>query len=314
MALFWTIMLACSLFWNFHDSRREFESLAIQEARAIFNKDLAFRMWATSHGGVYVPTDDRTPPNPYLKHIADRDIVTPSGKNLTLMNPAYMLRQIMDEYPSQYGSRGHITSLKPLWRGNEPDEWERKALMSFETGTEEVSEFTKFNGGIYLRLMKPMYTKEGCLLCHGSQGYKVGDVRGGVGVSVPMSQFHDIQRHNNNINILTHGLVWIIGLIGITVFTTRERKIEEKRDKAEASVIESEAFLKTIIDSVAEPIMVIGTDYRIRMMNRTARDTISQATEGMFCYTASHDQETPCTGDDHQCPLTQVLQTREPYS
>jgi PAS domain S-box-containing protein len=312
LALLWTLLLMGSLIWNIHDSQRESQNLAIQEARALFAKDLAFRTWATSHGGVYVPLNARTPANPNLKHIPDRDLVTPSGVKLTLMNPAYMLRQIMSEYPSQYGARGHLTSLKPLWEGNVPDEWETKALRAFENGVEEVFEFNKTKGETALRLMKPMYTKEGCLLCHSFQGYKVGDVRGGVGVSVPMTQFHELQIHHNIVNIISHSGLWIIGLIGILLFSNKEKKIEIKRIKAETSVAESEAFLKTIIDGVAEPIMVIGTDYKIRMMNRKAKEAVAHAEEGMFCYSASHKQDTPCTGDNHQCPLTQVLQTREP--
>jgi hypothetical protein len=33
--------------------------------------------------------------------------------------------------------------------------------------------------------MKPLVTQEGCLKCHEHQGYKVGDIRGGVSVYVP---------------------------------------------------------------------------------------------------------------------------------
>ncbi len=74
------------------------EQLAKQIAGAHFDKDQAFRPWATSHGGVYVPIDARTPPNPYLEHVSERDLLTPWGKELTLMNPGYMLRQLHEEF------------------------------------------------------------------------------------------------------------------------------------------------------------------------------------------------------------------------
>ncbi len=41
------------------------------------------------------------------------------------------------------------------------------------------------NPAYAMRLMKPMVTKESCLKCHTHQGYKVGDIRGSVSVSVP---------------------------------------------------------------------------------------------------------------------------------
>src|SRR5689334_19254807 len=67
-------------------------ALAAAQARASFEKDIAYRRWVTARGGVYVPVSEATPPNPHL-HLDERDITTPSGRHLTLVNPAYMTRQ-----------------------------------------------------------------------------------------------------------------------------------------------------------------------------------------------------------------------------
>ena len=123
-----SIVIATSLTWNLRKNSEEIRNMAENIAQASFLKDQAFRFWATPHGGVYVPATDRTPPNPYLEHITDRDIEKPDGTKLTLMNPAYMLRQMMEEYSGLYGVKGRITSLKYLYEGNKPDEWETKAL------------------------------------------------------------------------------------------------------------------------------------------------------------------------------------------
>jgi hypothetical protein len=128
---------------------------------------------------VYVPVTDKTPPNPYLSHIKERDIKTPDGKALTLMNPAYMLRQTMETYKSLYGVRGHITSLKHFRPETAPDQWEKSALQEFERGVKEIHAVAEMNGKPYYRYMEPMIVKTGCLKCHGHQGYKEGDVRGG---------------------------------------------------------------------------------------------------------------------------------------
>jgi signal transduction histidine kinase/CheY-like chemotaxis protein len=88
-SIVWTLIITGSLTWNIINERKQTRELAIKEARANFDKDQAFRLWAAKHGGVYVPPDKRTPPNPYLSHIPDRDVVTTGGKHLTLMNPAY---------------------------------------------------------------------------------------------------------------------------------------------------------------------------------------------------------------------------------
>ena len=119
----WSALIAASLFWGILQERQQIHSLAEQEARANFKKDQAFRLWATRHGGVYVPVNDRTPSNPYLAHLPHRDVRTDSGQQLTLMNPAYMLRQLMEEFQELYGVKGDITSLQPLNPENRPDPW-----------------------------------------------------------------------------------------------------------------------------------------------------------------------------------------------
>ena len=184
LIVIWTIIVICLLALDFLQIERVQREMAKIEARANFNKDQAFRFWAAKHGGVYVPINSRTPPNPFLSHVPERDITTESGKALTMMNPAYMLRQMMEEYEDLFGVRGHITSIKHYRPETAPDEWERSALMAFERGDKEVSEFTEIEGKPYLRLMQPMIAKKSCLKCHAKKDYKMGDVRGGVSISV----------------------------------------------------------------------------------------------------------------------------------
>ncbi|MCI5167041.1 MAG: DUF3365 domain-containing protein [Candidatus Electrothrix sp. GM3_4] len=185
----WTAVIALSLAWNIHVERRRLSESVENEARSHFNKDQAFRFWAASHGGVYVPLTEKTPANPNLSHIPERDIVTPSGKKLTLMNPAYMLHQMMEQSEKLYGVKGRITALRFLNPDNAPDEWEEKALHAFKQGVKEVFEYTDIKGEPYLRLMRPMVAKADCLKCHVKQGYREGDVHGGVGTALPMASY-----------------------------------------------------------------------------------------------------------------------------
>ena len=114
VALSWTILIVVVAYWDYQQSYSSSWEAAKAGARNSYDKDLAHRRWASLHGGVYVPISAETPPSPYLAHIPERDIATPSGKKLTLMNPAYMARQVHEMGGKQYGLRGHITSLKPM--------------------------------------------------------------------------------------------------------------------------------------------------------------------------------------------------------
>lgn len=231
--LVWSALLGGFLYYDVQLARQHIEALARKEARANFNKDKAFRLWATRHGGVYVPIDERTPPNPALAHIPERDIQTPAGKRLTLMNPAYMLRQLMEEFGDLYGIKGKITSFKLLNPNNAPDAWEAEAMHQFERGTEEVFEFADIGGEPYLRLMGVMQVQQGCLKCHGSQGYQVGEVRGGVGVSVPMRPYLDEQDASIRQKLLIFGAIWGVGLSVILIWTVlAHRRLREKAETA----------------------------------------------------------------------------------
>ena len=232
MLVLWTAIVGALFIFNFMSIRKEFPALARLEAIASFNKDVVYRRWGTIHGGVYVPITEKTPPNIYLK-VQEREILTPSGKKLTLVNPAYMTRQAHELGKEQYGLKGHITSLKPLNPGNAPDPWETEALKSFEHGKLEITTVEKIEGTPYFRLIRPFITEEGCLKCHAHQGYKVGDIRGGISLSVPMEPyFAAAQRRIVQIAIgLT--LLWLLGVGGILVGMSHIRNRIREKEAAE---------------------------------------------------------------------------------
>ena len=229
LVAFWTLSVGGSLAWNLRQQSSEVRALALQTARALYDKDLLYREWASGHGGVYVPVSEGTLPNPHLK-AANRDITTPAGVRLTLMNPAYMTRQVFELQAQRLGIQGHITSLKPVRAENAPDEWEAGALEAFERGAAEVNEVTQWRGRAHLRLMKPLVTTQSCLRCHREQGYRAGDIRGGISVAVPMALFGSTGSVKTL--ALAHGGLWLLGLAGMGTGWSRIRRHLRERDEA----------------------------------------------------------------------------------
>jgi hypothetical protein len=191
-----TVFFLSAFFIDIKQELKSVDQYALIEGKASYNKDLLYRRWASMHGGVYVPVTDVTLPNPALSHIPDRDVTTENGVRLTLVNPAYMTRQVHEIAGSQYGVKGHITSLNPIRPENGPDAWEAKTLQLFETGESEKSSVESIDGIKYFRYMHAMVVEESCLKCHAIQGYKVGDIRGGISVSVPMDMYDKIAVSN----------------------------------------------------------------------------------------------------------------------
>jgi signal transduction histidine kinase/CheY-like chemotaxis protein len=307
----WTLLIAGLSLWGARQEMHTAREMARIQARTHFNKDQALRLWSTTHGGVYVPTNERTPPSPYLDHIPERDIETPSGRKLTLMNPAYMLRQMMEEYSDLYGVKGHITSLKPLRPENAPDEWERTALAAFERGEKEVFEFVEVDGALFLRQMRSMITKKGCLKCHESQGYKVGDVRGGVGVSIPMAPLFAMARAGIIGWTLKLALVWLLGLggIGLASMSIRKRMrkyydhLEEKVEERTTELAEANNQLQEEVEERmrAEGELLKYRDHLEEMVKErtselaVAKESAESASraKSVFLANMSHELRTP---------------------
>ncbi|MHC4323354.1 MAG: PAS domain-containing protein [Planctomycetota bacterium] len=236
----WTVFVSLVLLWSLIQQNRETLEAVRVQAKTAFEKDLAYRRWAAMHGGLYVPATEQTPPNPYLASVDEREITTPSGRRLTLMNPAYMTRQVHEMETEQHGLRGHITSLNPIRPANAADAWETEALRAFEKGAKEVSSVEKLDNQAYMRLMYPMVTEQSCLKCHAEQGYKVGDLRGGISVSVPMAPLQAVARGHMAALVLGHGLIWLLGIVGIYIGGRNARHSLRDHDRAEETLKISE--------------------------------------------------------------------------
>lgn len=236
----WTIVIAGIFVWAYHEAQSAGFVIARGALVESFNKDLVYRRWASIHGGVYVPVTSENPANQYLAHVPDRDISTPAGAKLTLVNPAYMTRQVQELAAKQYGHKGHITSLRPLRPENKADEWEAQALQAFEQGEKEKLSFEVMNGEPYLRLMRPFVTEEQCLKCHAIQGYKVGDIRGGISVSTPWGPIE--QAIYTQIRFVAMGFtgIWLLGILGIFWARSAVKSNLEDRRKAEQERMEME--------------------------------------------------------------------------
>jgi len=225
----WTALIILSVIWNIYQNHQDTHAKALIEAKTYYELNLAYRKWGSMLGGVYASVDKVTP-NPYLI-VPERDVTTTDGKRLTLLNPAYMTRMVFELIKSKSDLpvvNSKLTSLKSLNPDNTPDEWERKALLSFEQGKKEANLFTYINGIPYLRFIKPFVTEESCLRCHGNQGYKAGDIRGGISFDIPLRPYYDSEAKTRNIIILSHIFLWLIVSWGIFVFSKKQKEALDK--------------------------------------------------------------------------------------
>lgn len=273
-------------------------AIARERGAALFSLIETTREWNAEHGGVYVPLDDKTQPNPYLRHPA-RDLETVDGRRLTMINPAFMTRQIADLAARVNGIQLHITSLDPIRPANQPDPWEAQALQRFEAGEAEVLALIDMAGGAAHRYMAPLFVREPCLSCHAEQGYALGDIRGGISVTMPadvlVARRDELLLRAAALYLvafaltagLMHGLlrlnarhVRVVRRINAEqeqLIATRTRELAEANRKlvsevalhqrSERQLAASEARYRAIFESAAEGIMFTDAASRIVQVN-----------------------------------------------
>lgn len=264
----WTIVISASLLWNMTHLRQMTLEIAHLEVKLALEKDVVYRDWIGKHSVVYVAVTEETPPNPYLSHIPERDITTPSGRRLTLMNPEYMTRQIYEHTKKEYSAYIRITSLNPLNPENSPDSWEAKALKAFERGEKEISSVEKIEQKDYMRLMRPLMIETECLKCHAKDGYKEGDIRGGISVAVPMEPLWANEHSQKKMYALVHLLLWLVGLTGIGMGMQKIKKNERVRREAEESLQEAYAEVEQKVEERTAELRVINEALQKEIIER----------------------------------------------
>lgn len=238
--IIWTALITISVSWEYYHIKERTTATANVQAHLAYDKDVLYRKWNAEHGGVYVPVTESTSPNPYLSHLAERDITSSSGRKLTLINPAYMTRQV-NELAQRQKSHLYtrITSLRNIRPLNAPDAWESKALQRVEHGEKEVVALGNKNGKRVMRLLVPFITEKECLKCHAQHGFKEGDIRGGISIMTDMEPLFAIERKRLVHLFIIYSLLWSAGLLLILYESRRFIRNEIARIRAEDELLKA---------------------------------------------------------------------------
>jgi diguanylate cyclase (GGDEF)-like protein len=208
---------------------------ALAQARSYVDLVVTTRAWNAHYEGVYVEKKPGVETNPFLLRLGlTPDITTSDGRVLTMRNPAIMTREVSDMLLKRGGAAFSLTSLNPVNPANSPDAWERTTLKSFTSGTKEAWTTDRSKPVPLLRYMRPLFVESTCMACHASQGYRVGDIRGGVSVSVPLTD--EVRTLRENALWLTLAMLGSTAvLLGLTYLLIR--RLSTNIDEAEANLV-----------------------------------------------------------------------------
>lgn len=191
------------------------------EAKTVAEQVVSFRTWMENSDLIWVR--QLTPDfHDYLGVKMLRE-----GEKMFSKNPDLATRELSTVVSkSSAQATFRVTSDNFRSPANEPDSFEKMAVNKFK-GDEEISFVENIEDGKY-RYAQPIYVKTACLNCHGDPkdapieiiekygnqrafGYKVGDVRGIISVTLPDIEIDEVI--SSFINPATIGLIAVAFLV-----------------------------------------------------------------------------------------------------
>ncbi len=215
--LFWLAIISLSLIWNLRQLDGIVRDMALERGRSLFQMVRQTKI------------------DPLLMQ----------------NDPEIFKRQVVQDI----GYR--VVSTRPKNPANRADPWEARALDGFTRAGEYRFEQDQRPGEPRFRFIGPIFAEQVCLSCHGGEGLQVGDLRGGISVSVDALPLYAAQAANRRWLLLTH-IAGFLLLAGSTTFLMRSlrhhwRLLNESRERERRQ----EAFLDSITRTMGEGCVVV---------------------------------------------------------
>lgn len=330
--LIWGLVILLLHAWNQHVQDDKTLALARERAHFVARLVEATRMWAARHGGVYAPSTEDNPPNPWLAEDI-RQIRTDQGSELTLINPSYMTRQLGDVIGEYNDLHMRLTSLKPVNPVNAPGPWEQEQLLRFAEQKLPMVELLEVSGeDPQYRYIKPLYLSKPCQQCHQRPDDVEGSLRGGISLSFPATPLLQANQQYMRVVGWISAMVWLL-LSGLTVLVMHrirsqfhmletaqamtEQQVRERTAELAQKAQEHQqaaAQLKLFIDSAGEGIIALDLQGRCTLANPRALQLLGYANERQLLGKDLHEQihgESPTDHAPADCPVHATLNSGE---
>jgi diguanylate cyclase (GGDEF)-like protein len=241
------------------------KDILLKQAQTHFQDQVNNRAWIAGHGGVYVRPKNGLKPNPYLK---DNILIDANGEKLVKINPSWMTRQL-SEIEDMNGFHFRITSLNPINPTNKPNKFEKRALEILEK--DSLSEYYDLSDPKYFRYVGALKTTKNCLQCHSYQGYKVGDVRGGISIELDRAEYDEV------VEFIDQRVFYLRTILTVLLFSVlylllkqlkNNEKLQEEVKKRTQEILSTKTLLQEVIDTDLSFLMV-AHDKEIILANKT---------------------------------------------
>jgi diguanylate cyclase (GGDEF)-like protein len=229
-------------------SEDKIKETVVSNAILQFENMVNTRKWNASYGGVYVYGDDKIEPNPYLKnnHIFDKN-----DNRMIKINPAWMTRQL-SEIENIENFSFKIVSRNPLNKKNIANQFEKSGLdiLEKESGKKYYYNFDTTNKEF--KFIGELRVAKACMPCHKEQGYKIGDLRGGISIykdiSSQIEQIDNINQKRDIVSIVSVLISLLIIYLTIKIFDSN-KKLHKKVKERTKELEEKSNYLERVKNS-----------------------------------------------------------------
>jgi len=208
-------------------------------------------------------------------------------KNLQIWHNKFggVFKEVADENSYNF----NIFSLKPKNRENQAKEYIKETLEYFQKNPTEKVHYQFKNENKAFQFVGVLKTEAHCTACH--TDFKVGEVRGGIEIKIPLITYHTSLETINNQFQLFYFLVlgfYLLVLIGLYYFIksifTHKEKIEELNSSLEKKVFERtrevhqlysrEHYLKNLLETISELNETLIESYSLGSIIETSLNTL----------------------------------------
>ncbi len=204
-----------------------------------------------------------------------------------------------------------VVSTEPRNADNMADPWEQAALESFENGTEYVFESFIDSEEGYFQYIGPVFMQEQCLACHGYEGRKVGDIRGGISVKVMAQPIVASENKFKQMMIIIHVVGFVLVTLTSVFLIHQLRNQFHLVNKTRDELKEKEQFLSDVTNSMSEGFVVLDNQGSVTFANPESEWLLGWDAEEMSGRSFSeivYGDRKPVTKDSVGSAITLTLQ------
>ncbi|MBN2870922.1 MAG: diguanylate cyclase [Campylobacterales bacterium] len=254
----------------------------LKEAAVHYNNITVTRAWAAHFGGVFVRSEGKLKPNPYLKEMIDEaEVQTQTGETLIKINPAWMTRQLSEMTQGEDFSY-RITSDHPINPLNRSVDFDNEAFAHLRNHPEEKVYYRFDEAEKKLHYMGGLYIEDSCLRCHDRTRYEIGDLRGGVSISLSTHHLDGLKVSLMQKSYVMIALIWAVHILLWSFFWMQERQrsrmkklnqtLEEKVKARTQELSLKNGYLKTIFNLEQNLIFTVDRQWRLIDYNRACAE------------------------------------------